>query len=191
MLGFFYYAIFLNMKIKPPKEQIEIENAIIFLIDCIKKRCYNEKPLILHSIRVGIRLFKVNRTKETVIAGFLHDLLEDTDCKIEDIEKRFNKKVLDLVLACTAPKTKDSKERWFSYVKQIKEAGEEAVAIKIVDADDNLSYVPLIKDKNYLKKILWKHKVLIEELKSVDEINKWSVFKKYCKSYRKVSRGCL
>jgi len=64
-----------------PHIQKEFETAIVFLIQKIKEHCYNEKPLILHSIRVGLRLVELNEAKDVVIAGFLHDLLEDTDCK--------------------------------------------------------------------------------------------------------------
>jgi hypothetical protein len=41
-----------------PHIQKEIERAIIFMIQKIQERCYNEKPLILHSIKVGLRLLE-------------------------------------------------------------------------------------------------------------------------------------
>jgi len=72
-----------------PHIQKEIERAIIFMIQKIQERCYNEKPLILHSIKVGLRLLEQNKEKEVVIAGFLHDLIEDTDCKIKEIKEEF------------------------------------------------------------------------------------------------------
>ena len=61
-----------------PHIQKEIEHAIIFMIQKIRERCYNEKPLILHSIRVGLKLMGQKEEKEAVVAGFLHDLIEDT-----------------------------------------------------------------------------------------------------------------
>jgi (p)ppGpp synthase/HD superfamily hydrolase len=106
------------------KDRKEIERAIIFLVKKIQERCYNEKPLILHSIRVGVQLIELCEEKETIIAGFLHDLLEDTDCKIVEIEKKFGKKVAKLVLACTFDKNiKDYKERWQKSVSNIKRGG--------------------------------------------------------------------
>jgi len=153
------------MNIKPTKEQIEMEKAIIMLVDCITKECSNEKPLILHSLRVGFKLWELGQPKEVVIAGFLHDLLEDTSCIINQIKEKFGNKVANLVSACTLPDIKNDEERWLTFLKQIKKAGEEAMIIKIIDANDNLSYTVLIKNKDYLKRILWKHQMLIEKLK--------------------------
>lgn len=56
-----------------PRVQKEIEAAIVFMVQKIKEKCYNEKPLILHSIRVGMRLMELGASKEVVIAGVLHD----------------------------------------------------------------------------------------------------------------------
>lgn len=172
------------MDIKPPKEQIEIEKAIIMLVDCITKKCSNEKPLILHSLRVGFKLQELNQSKEVVLAGILHDLLEDTDCKISQIKKKFGHKVTKLVLACTFPKVKDDKLRWIKLLNNIKKAGKKAMIIKIIDANDNLPYTALVKNKDYLKRILWKHQMLIEKLKP--EIGNLKIFKEYYKKYKKI-----
>lgn len=172
------------MKVKAPEKQIDLEKAIIILVDCVKQYCNNDKPLILHSLRVGFKLLEINQPNEVVIAGFLHDLLEDTNCKIEQIKEEFGGKVANLVLACTLPDIKDDEERWLVFLEQIKRAGRKAITIKIADADDNLSFVVLIKDRDYLKRILWKHKMIIDKLGP--EINDSDIFKKYYKKYRKI-----
>jgi len=171
------------MKIKPPEEQVDFEKAIMMLVDCVKQYCNNDKPLILHSLRVGFKLWEFEQPNEVIIAGFLHDLLEDTNCKIEPIKEKFGDRVARLVLACTLPDIKNDEERWLAFLEQIKAAGKEAVIIKIADANDNLSFVVLIKDRDYLKKILWKHKMIIEKLGP--EVKDLGIFKEYCKNYRK------
>ena len=177
------------MKIKPSKEQFQIEGAIIMLVDCVKECCNNDKPLILHSMRVGFKLLEINEPKEVVIAGFLHDLLEDTNCKPEEIKRKFGRKVLDLVLSCTIPNTEDNEERWFNFVDQVKKAGEKAMIIKIIDADDNLSFVPLIKNIDYLKRILWKHEIIIKKLGANSQIKNLKIFKDYCNKYKGISKN--
>jgi len=172
------------MNIKPPKEQIEIEKAIIMLIDCVKKGCSNDKPLILHSLRVGFKLQELKQLKEVVIAGILHDLVEDTNCTINQIKEKFGDKVANLVSACTLPDIKNDKTRWLTFLEQIKKAGKEATIIKIIDANDNLPYTALVKNKDYLKRILWKHQILIEKLKP--EIGNLKIFRKYCKKYEQI-----
>ena len=39
----------------------------------------------------------MNLDKETIIAAFLHDLIEDTDVTYSDIKKDFGKEVADIV----------------------------------------------------------------------------------------------
>ena len=70
------------------------------------------------------------------------------------------------------------------FLNQIKKAGREAIIIKIIDADDNLSFVVLIKDRDYLKRILWKHKMIIEKLGA--EVKDLEIFKDYYKKYKKI-----
>jgi GTP pyrophosphokinase len=54
-----------------------------------------------------------NEMKEIVIAGLLHDLLEDTDCKLEEIKGEFGERMVTLVAACTFDrKIKDYKKPW-------------------------------------------------------------------------------
>ncbi len=161
-----------------PQVQKEIECAIIFLIQKIKERCYNEKPLILHSIKVGLRLMEQEEAKEVVITGFLHDLIEDTDCKIEEIEKEFGKMVAELVSACTFDRSiKDYKERWCKLISGIKQVGRDALIIKLADQMENLPYYMLISEEEKKKEVMWKHKFFIE--RCGDDLKELQIFKDY------------
>ena len=162
----------------PPQIQKEIERAIVFLIKKIQERCYNEKPLILHSIRVGLKLMEQGETKEVVIAGFLHDLLEDTDCKIKEIKSEFGEKVATLVAACTFDRDiKDYKERWLNLISNIKRAGRDAFIIKLIDQMENLPYYMLISDEEKKKEVIWKHRFFIDECSN--DLQKLPMFKDY------------
>jgi len=46
-------------------------------------------PVVLHSLRIGHLLCEVHAGVQSVIAGLLHDLLEDTDVKLDVIRKRY------------------------------------------------------------------------------------------------------
>jgi len=161
-----------------PHIQKEFETAIVFLIQKIKEHCYNEKPLILHSIRVGLKLMEQKEAKEVVIAGFLHDLIEDTDCKIEEIKEEFGEKVAMIVAACTFDRNiKDYKERWQKLITNLKQAGRDALVIKLADQMENLPYYMLISDKEKKQGVMWKHKFFIDECRN--DLQKLPMFKNY------------
>lgn len=61
----------------------------------------SEEPYIIHPVEVAKILVDLKADTNTVIAAFLHDVLEDTDTKPEEIETRFNKDVLHLVQGVT------------------------------------------------------------------------------------------
>lgn len=153
------------MKIKAPIKDKEFERAVIFLIEYMKNGYDNNKPLILHSIRVGLRLLDLEQEKEVVVAGVLHDIVEDTNCAIKQIEQEFGKTVADLVLALTQEKIEDYKERWGVLLDKIKNIGKDAMIIKVVDFYENIPFAKLIKNDQYLQEIEWKHNFAMGEMK--------------------------
>jgi len=60
-----------------PKTAAEIDEAIVFLVGKYDESGTNEKPVIFHSIKVGLYLYTESYSTNMVIAGLLHDLLED------------------------------------------------------------------------------------------------------------------
>lgn len=59
------------------------------------------EPYIIHPINVCINLAKFHADGATLIAGMLHDVVEDTEYTIEDIKKEFGDEVSKLVLGVT------------------------------------------------------------------------------------------
>jgi len=170
-------------KIKASRKDIDIEKAITRAVDCINQKNRNSKPLILHSMRIGMKLFGLNQPKEVIIAGLLHDLVEDTNCTVEDIKKEFGPKVAILVSALTQEKITDYKERWHVLMKKIKKAGKGAMIIKTIDINDNLTYFPPpLEDKQFIKEMIWKQGFTIKSLKPYLSDEKF--FQEYCKNFK-------
>lgn len=174
----------MNIKYSP-EIQKEIENAIVFMVKQFLK-CYKSgKPVILHSIRVGTKLMQMNQSKDMVITGFLHDLIEDSNTNIKQIKKQFGADVAKLTKALTfSDKIKDYKERWKNEIKKIIETGREAMIIKVVDASDSLPYYTLIKNPKIKEEVLWKQQLIIDSFEKYLKNKK--IFQEYKKMYSKI-----
>ena len=61
----------------------------------------SEEPYIIHPVEVAKILLDLKVDSHTLMAAFLHDILEDTETKPEEIEELFGKDVLTLVQGVT------------------------------------------------------------------------------------------
>ena len=61
----------------------------------------SEEPYIIHPMEVVKILIGLRADKHTIIAGFLHDILEDTNTKPDEIKEKFGDDVLNLVQGVT------------------------------------------------------------------------------------------
>ena len=60
-----------------------------------------EKPKIIHPINVANILQEYNFDDNVIAAGYLHDVIEDTNYTKEDLLKSFGEDVVSLVLGAT------------------------------------------------------------------------------------------
>jgi len=165
----------------------EFERAVIFASDQIRKHCRNQKPVLWHSILVGAKLFEQRESVEIVIAGILHDLIEDTNCTAKEIEKEFGNKVRDLVIANTHDMSiKDYKVRWTKETEKLVRAGRDAMIIKISDQFENLPYYILAPSEKVKEEVIWKHKYIIEQFKN--KIGNEPLYKEYVKKFNELTK---
>lgn len=61
----------------------------------------SEEPYIIHPMEVVKILIGLRADKHTLMAGFLHDILEDTDTEPEQLKEMFGEDVLNLVQGVT------------------------------------------------------------------------------------------
>jgi len=116
----------------------QIEEAITFLVFAIHKTGHNPKPVVLHSIRIGVHLYNLNYRKDIVIACILHDVIEDTKTPIEEVRSLFGETVSTLVEANSFDETIDDKvERYKETFDRCRNAGRDALIVKAADIFDN------------------------------------------------------
>lgn len=96
-------------------------------------------PYIVHPLNVATTLIRCGCPVEVVIAGILHDTVEDTDVTLEDIRLPFGERVAEIVEAVSEPDKSASWEiRKRHTLKALETAPEEVLLITLADKLDNL-----------------------------------------------------
>lgn len=124
-------------------------------------------PYINHPVKVALTLAEAGEQKNTglLVAGILHDTIEDTDTTPEEIFALFGKDVLKIVLEVTDDKTLPQEERKRIQVQQASRKSPAAKKLKLADkicnVNDMIYHPPegwsVSRKLNYL---LWAEQVL-------------------------------
>lgn len=96
----------------------------------------NSIPYIYHPMEVALIVAQLTDDEEVIAAAYLHDVLEDTPTKPEDIERAFGSRVRALVEAETEDKSRGWRERKQATICHLKTADRE---MKILALGDKLS----------------------------------------------------
>lgn len=128
---------------------LELQAAEVFAASVHKDQKYGDDPYIRHLNEVVEVLKRFNISdKDILIAGYLHDSVEDTDTSLFQIEAMFGKRVSDLVYRVTNEEGKNRKERHTKTYPKIK-ASDDAITLKLADRIANTE--ASLEDKSKLK----------------------------------------
>jgi len=135
---------------------------------------YNpEKHQVSHIFFTCAVLIKHGFDDDTIIAGVLHDVVEDTDATIADVEKKFGEKVMEFVKAETVDQTIEWEKRQYIMQDNLRNAAPEVKAIKTADLLHHLSLFSndeyKIGNANYMKdkgaaRAYWKYEQLLKAI---------------------------
>lgn len=145
-----------------------------FLAHKGQRRKYTDEPYILHPMRVATRMSQRTLSNDIrVAAAWLHDVVEDCEVTLEDIELFFGYAVALIVGELTnTPKTDPSMNRAVRMKmdkERLSKASASAKIIKLLDRIDNLNDLPLSKvDVGYVKMYLQESRELLEVIKDGD-----------------------
>lgn len=99
------------------------------------------EPFVSHPLAVAQILAKEGLGADTVVAGILHDTVEDTDATIEEIEQGWGKEIADLVQGITkVERATEDERRTETYRKLLLAAASDArvLVIKLADRLHNM-----------------------------------------------------
>ena len=112
-----------------------VEFAVIAHKNQLRK---DDRPLIIHPLSVAYILLSSGYSEPVVIAGVLHDVVEDTEYTEQDIKEIFGERVAYLVMGVTEDKSVlDWSERKRLYLEHLKTAEDDIKAISAADLLDN------------------------------------------------------
>ncbi len=108
-------------------------------------------PYILHPYRVALELGKWKMDDTGLIAGLLHDLVEDTDVTVEEIKSEFGGEVASIVAALTKIKELPSHSKNTENLRQLILAmGKDVrvIIIRLADKLDNMRTAEFLEPKH-------------------------------------------
>ena len=157
--------------------RLEKALSVALTIHADQKRKDSVTPYAVHPISVAMLLSRYIDDEDVIIAGLLHDALEDTSYKPEEIERVFGKRVLSIVKECTesAPKTVSWEKRKLDYLMSVKSKSRDACLVVCADKIHNLksiSYAYAVLGEELWKRFnatkekkLWFYEQIYKEMK--------------------------
>ena len=98
-------------------------------------------PYIIHPFAVGFMLMDAGCSESVVIAGILHDTVEDTELTLEFIRKNYGTDVADIVEGCSENKDLKWTARKTERIEALKTATTEICIVTCADKLHNLRTV--------------------------------------------------
>jgi len=132
-----------------------IDKAIIFAAEkhSGQSRKGTDIPYIVHPIEVMKILIENKCSEKTIIAGILHDTIEDAKVPPDEISKKFGQDILELVQTESEDKSKSWEERKQATIDHLKTASLET---KLVCCADKLANIrSMASDKAIVGNKLW------------------------------------
>lgn len=108
-----------------------------------KRKGRDEEPYINHPLEVANLLASVGGVQDidVLMAGLLHDTVEDTDTTKQELESKFGTRTADIVIEVTDDKSLPKAERKRLQVEHAPTLSTEAKLVKLADKISNITDV--------------------------------------------------
>jgi len=117
-----------------------VMRAALYASSCHRRQLRKDgcTPYIHHPLEVADLLARHGADVATVIAGLLHDVVEDTEVTLDDIAREFGDEVASLVAEVTDDKSLDKMRRKELQIEHAPHCSHRAKLIKLADKACNL-----------------------------------------------------
>lgn len=141
----------------PNVDEVEIRSAYeLAKVNHQGQKRNSGEDYIIHPLHVAMILADMNMDSATIIAGLLHDTIEDTSVTYEDIEKKFGKEIAELVDGVTKLKKlnyKSKAEKQAENIRKMVLAMAKDIRVIIVKLADRLHNMRTLEYMTEAKKI--------------------------------------
>jgi (p)ppGpp synthase/HD superfamily hydrolase len=130
---------------------LDLERALRWAATChqgqVRRGC--EAPYVEHAMGVALILDRLGFAQDVVIAGLLHDVVEDTAATLEQVAEKFGTGVAETVRHCSEIKTdgQGRKRPWIDrkrdHLEALRQAPAAARAVILADKLHNLLSIEL------------------------------------------------
>jgi (p)ppGpp synthase/HD superfamily hydrolase len=138
--------------VNPVGQAIVSDDARTFLDEAYARRRAGEGSEVEHPLKVARLLHDDGQRQEVVLAGLLHDLLEDTEVTTAEVRGRFGREVAEVVEALTQdPAIAEYGRRKAALRAQIVNGGRDAATVALADKCAKLEAEPQRPDQQRLE----------------------------------------
>jgi (p)ppGpp synthase/HD superfamily hydrolase len=153
-------------------DQEKYQRAIAFAGFAHKKQLVPGKKYnyVVHISNVAAEIARVICAENigdedlAIQCALLHDVIEDTDTKTEEIRNEFGEEILNGVLALTKNKKLRKEDRMMDSLKRIKKIGKEIACVKMADRITNLQPPPDYWKKDKIREYMAEAILIYNEL---------------------------
>lgn len=146
-------------KNKPASENKIIEEAYKLASKShVEQTRASNVPYEEHLLEVGLFLTKWKRNYEVIVAGILHDIVEDTRIFLTDIRKRFGKRIAKLVDGASWIRRRNNgklRKDWSATYQKIANFAKDdidLIFIKVADLKSNISEMHVPNKREFIEK---------------------------------------
>lgn len=161
-------------------DEKQLNKAFLFASKHFNESCHNfGKPVYFHCVKVAMKLFELGYEEKIVIGGILHDLVEDTDCTLDNIKEEFGEEMSKLIEAVSFnPEVEDRFEQSKQMLDASLKYGRDALIIKSIDMYENGKFFHLVTKPDVKEYLVKKYQYFLDI--AGDVIGEEPAFKFYC-----------
>ena len=142
----------------------DIQKAVKLITEKLYDIPDEPKPTLIHCIRVGVYLYENGYSREVVLGGFLHDVIEDSDVDKDFLVEEFGDEVASIVMANTVNDELSGDEKKKEVVERCLSCGIDSTVVMAAEVLDGLKYYKKVGNEEQLENKVNKARIFLDKV---------------------------